>query len=137
MFRRWSSDSRLTVTDRPIFCRFGVVFRLRGENASKFTDMITKKNNLYKIRLEELALKDGTLANKSIDFEFENHDDVFDIITKMQDKNIFGDKQQDIEFALGIKLFSEVMLRHKDHPLFEELKPAFGQFMKKLKEQGS
>lgn len=47
---------------------------------------------------------------------------------------MFDDKEQDIEFALGIKLFSEVMLRFKEHPLFEELRPAFGQFMRKLKE---
>jgi hypothetical protein len=95
--------------------------------------MTIKKNNLYKIQLAELALKDGSPANKTIEFEFDNHDDVFGIIEKMQSKNIFGDGEQAIEFALGIKLFSEVMLRHKDHSLFEEIKPAFGQFMKKLK----
>ncbi len=30
--------------------------------------------------------------------------------------------------------FSEVMLEHKDHPLFEEFLPQFGQFMKNLKQ---
>lgn len=98
--------------------------------------MTVKKNNLYKVRLTELALKDGSPANKSIEFEFENHDNVFSIIEKMQDKNIFGDREQAIEFALGLKLFSEVMLRHKEHPLFDELYPVFGQFMKKLKQHG-
>ena len=99
--------------------------------------MVAKKNNVYKIQLKEAQLKDGSPAHKTIEFEFENHDGIFNIISKIQDKNIFGDKDQDVEFALGIKLFSEVMLRHKEHSLFEELKPAFGQFMKKLKEFNS
>lgn len=99
--------------------------------------MITKKNNIYKVQLAELALKDGSPATKSIEFEVENHDNIFAIIDKVRGKNIFDDQQQAIEFALGLKLFSEVMLRHKEHPLFDELKPVFGQFMKKLKAYGS
>jgi hypothetical protein len=95
--------------------------------------MITKKNNVYKIRLEEVLLKDNTPAQKSIEFEFENHDDIFNIIDKMQEMDIFGDKGQAVEFALGVKLFSEVLLNHRENPLFDELKPAFATFMKKLK----
>ena len=57
------------------------------------SNMITKKNNLYKIPLEEVALKDDSPASKTIEFEFGNHDDIFDIIAKMQDKNMFDDKQ--------------------------------------------
>jgi hypothetical protein len=95
--------------------------------------MITKKNNLYKIRLEEVLLKDNTPAQKSIEFEFKNHDDIFNIIDKMQEMDVFGDKGQAVEFALGVKLFSEVLLNHKENPLFDELKPAFAKFMKKLK----
>ncbi|MDN5627606.1 protein of unknown function [Epilithonimonas bovis DSM 19482] len=92
-----------------------------------------KKNNYYKIHLEELSLKNSAEVLKSIDFEFVNHDDLFKIIEVLKSKNLFGNENDATEFALGIKLFSEVMLRHRDHPLFEELKPAFGEFMKKLK----
>ena len=95
--------------------------------------MITKKNNVYKIRLEEVQLKNNTPAQKSIEFEFENHDDIFNIIDKMQEMDVFGDKGQAVEFALGVKLFGEVLLNHRDNPLFDELKPAFAAFMKKLK----
>lgn len=95
--------------------------------------MIEKRNNTYKLLLQEVKLKDGTEQGRTLAFEFENHDDVFDIIDKIQSKNIFGNKNHDVEFALGLKLFSEVMLRHRDNLLFEELRPAFGQFMKKLK----
>lgn len=95
--------------------------------------MITKKNNIYKIRLEEVGLKENITAQKSVEFEFQNHDDIFNIIDRMQEINVLGDKEQAIEFAVGLKLFSEVMLNHRDNPLFEELKPAFAIFMKKLK----
>jgi len=32
-----------------------------------------------------------------------------------------------------LKLFSEVMIKNRNHPLFEELLPAFKTFMEKLK----
>ena len=95
--------------------------------------MIEKRKNSYSLLLQEVKLKDGSEQGRTLAFEFDNHDDVFDIIDKIQSKNIFGSKNHDVEFALGLKLFSEVMLRHKDHLLFEEFRPAFGRFMKKLK----
>lgn len=36
-------------------------------------------------------------------------------------------------FALGLKLFGETLLENRQHPLFEQLLPQFGQFMKHLK----
>lgn len=96
--------------------------------------MTSKRNNCYKIILQETMLKDGSQAGKSLEFEFENHDNIFDIISKVQERNILGDKNQELEFSLGLKLFSEVMMKNNDNPLFEDLKPAFIQFMKKLKE---
>lgn len=36
-------------------------------------------------------------------------------------------------FAVGLKLFSEVMLKNKGNPLFSEFQPHFMSFMKKLK----
>lgn len=94
---------------------------------------MSNKTNIYKIFLQEVTLKDGTQSGKNIEFEFENHDNIFEIINKIQEKNLFNDKNQAVEFSLGLKLFSEVMLKNKDNPLFEELKPAIGEFMKKLK----
>ncbi len=93
-----------------------------------------KKNNIYKIQLEEIALKAPLGELRTINIAFTNHDDLFKIINIQKEKNLFGNENDAIEFSLGLKLFSEVMLRHRDHPLFEELKPAFGGFMKKLKE---
>lgn len=97
--------------------------------------MIKKRNNKYKIQLKELELKDGSPGEKSLEFEFDNHDNLFDIIGKVKEMGHFKEDGQTVEFAVGLKLFSEVMLKNKDNPLFEDFRPAFMQFMKRLKEQ--
>jgi hypothetical protein len=51
----------------------------------------------------------------------------------MQQKEIFNSKEQSVEFAIGLKMFSEVMLKHRTNQLFAEFSPAFREFMKKLK----
>lgn len=63
-----------------------------------------------------------------------NHN-TFSIIKMHEDKNLFGNKQDAIEFSIGLKLFSEIILKNKENPLFEDLVPAFRDFMKKLKEK--
>lgn len=73
-----------------------------------------KRNNTYKILLKEVTLKDGVAGSKSLSFEFENHDNIFNIISAIQEMHVFEDDSQAVEFALGIKLFSEVMLKNKD-----------------------
>ncbi len=95
--------------------------------------MTTKRNNRYKIQLDEIGLKDGSYSGKSISFEFENHDDIISILETEKAQEHFKSTSDRTEFLLGLKLFSEVMLRDKDNPLFVELKPAFLAFMKKLK----
>lgn len=93
-----------------------------------------KRSHEYKLKLEYLNDSKGETINVDpIELIFENHDNVFSIIEKMQNKDLFNDQQQATEFAIGLKLFSEVMLKNRKNPLFEELAPAFGEFMKKLK----
>ncbi|MDQ1095049.1 MULTISPECIES: DUF3861 domain-containing protein [Chryseobacterium] len=92
-----------------------------------------KRNNTYHLDLKEISLKDGSTGSKTLSLEFKNHDDLFHIFELIRNKNIFDNEQTANEFALGLKLFTEVMITHKDLPIFEELKPAIGSFMKKLK----
>lgn len=92
-----------------------------------------KRNNKYKIHLEAIELKDGSNSGKTLDIEIENHDDLFQIIEMTKSKKIIDDDKQATEFALGLKLFTEVVLKNKENPLFEDLKPAIGAFMQKLK----
>ncbi|MBC3846314.1 DUF3861 domain-containing protein [Winogradskyella echinorum] len=93
-----------------------------------------KKANTYKLRLEllELLRPDDTIY-EPIELEFGNHDNIFAIIEKMKKRNRFKTEQDSVEFAIGLKLFSEVMLKNKDNPLFEDFRPAFGELMKKIK----
>ncbi len=93
-----------------------------------------KRAHQYKLTLEYLKNSKGeTISVDPIELTFNNHDDIFSIIEKQKNKDLFGNKQQATEFAIGLKLFSEVMLQNRKDPLFEELAPAFSAFMKKLK----
>lgn len=92
-----------------------------------------KKNNKYHLVLQELSSKDCSEGNKSLEFDFENHDDLFQIFEVIKAKKVFDNEGTAQEFALGLKLFTEVMLKNKQHTLFEELRPAIMEFMKKLK----
>ncbi|MGJ5641085.1 DUF3861 domain-containing protein [Formosa sp. S-31] len=95
---------------------------------------MTKKVNTYKLTLEQVDLHDKDLkTSEPLSFEFENHDEIFEIIKKMKSKNIFKSDKEATEFALGLKLFSEVMVKNRDHKIFKKLLPVFGKFMKKLK----
>lgn len=92
-----------------------------------------KRNNAYQLELKEMTLKNGDERTKSLRLNFDNHDDLFHILEVIRSKQIFENKETATEFALGLKLFTEVMLKNKDNPLFEDLRPAISDFMKKLK----
>ena len=95
---------------------------------------MNKRANQYHLtlQLDEYANGEKEPAKK-LELQFSNHDELFDIIDKVQAKNIFSSKEESTEFALGLKLFSEVMLKNRNHPLFEELNTVFPMFMNKLK----
>ncbi|MFI8378344.1 DUF3861 domain-containing protein [Leeuwenhoekiella sp. NPDC079379] len=95
---------------------------------------MTKKANRYKLRLELLELlKAEENTYKPIELEFGNHDNIFKIVERLKAKNQFKSEQDSVEFAIGLKLFSEVMLKNKDNELFKEFRPHFGELMKKIK----
>lgn len=94
---------------------------------------LEKRNNVYKLNLQEVELKNGATPNRSLNFEFENRDDIFNITKLVSAKNLFPDENESLEFVLGLKLLGEVILNNRDHPLFEEFKPAFIQFMQRIK----
>ncbi len=95
---------------------------------------MAKKSNKYKLKLElvELVRPDDTEYHPIV-LEFDNHDNIFNIVELMKQRDRFKTKQDSIEFAIGLKLFSEVMLKNKNNPLFEDFRPAFGELMKKIK----
>lgn len=96
--------------------------------------MTTKKSNKYKITLEQVSLiNEDSPKSNPLTLEFENHDEIFKIVDIMREKNLFEEENLSIEFAIGLKMFGEVILKNKNNPLFKEFFPAFGEFMKKLK----
>lgn len=85
--------------------------------------MSIKKNNRYKILLQELELKDGKQSGKSIEFEFQNHDNIFSIIENIKKKQLFENKSESTEFIAGLKSFNDVVMCNKRHscsPLFRQ-----------------
>lgn len=94
-----------------------------------------KKTNKYHLTLKLNEYSNGeTEPVKYLETEVSNHDELFEIIERVKNKNFFNDSEESVQFALGLKLFSEVMIKHRDHALFSELAPAFGSFMRRLKQ---
>ena len=93
-----------------------------------------KRVNRYHLTLKLLQDAKGLVApGKELTMEFENHDEIFDIIERIKEKGLFESDDEASEFAIGLKMFSDVMIKQKHHPLFEDLVPAFQAFMKQLK----
>lgn len=96
------------------------------------------KSHRYRVTLEHLAGKSPEdVLHAPLQFECTNHDDIFSIIERAQAAQLFaGDDSSgdsNAAFVVGLKLFSEIMLSHRDDPLFTPLQGAFGEFMKGLK----
>ncbi|CAM3398405.1 DUF3861 domain-containing protein [Flavobacterium chungbukense] len=93
-----------------------------------------KRSNKYYLTLSLKQYANGeTEPAKEIGIEFDNHDEIFSIIERIKDKNIFANESEAIQFALGLKLFSEIKIKNRKNPLFDELNEVFPVFMKKLK----
>ncbi|MEE1899744.1 DUF3861 domain-containing protein [Flavobacterium rakeshii] len=94
---------------------------------------MNSKYNHYKVTLEHTHNPKGDELQEAVSVEFDNHDNIFNIIKILQEKNLFSSDSETAEFAIGLKMFGEVMLRNRENPLFSELSPAFKEFMMKLK----
>jgi hypothetical protein len=92
----------------------------------------------YRITLEYTGGRaEGPQAAAPLSFTASNHDNLFEIIAKVQSSGMF-DPDTAASLALGMKLFSEVMLQHRKDPLFEPIAGAYrefiGQFKTRMKE---
>lgn len=92
------------------------------------------KQHQYQVTLEHLCDADGHASchDKALNFKVGNHDDIFRIVELMKQREDLSPAHA-TSLAVGLKLFSEVMLENKGHPLFTEFTPHFLSFMKKLK----
>lgn len=94
------------------------------------------KQHLYRITVEHLALPDGNAPAeaKPLSFEVGNHDDLPTIVARARQRADLPAKDA-TAFAIGLKLFSEVMLQHRELPLFADFAPHFKAFVQTLKQK--
>lgn len=95
----------------------------------------------YQITVEDLGGRHaGAKLHHPVVFEADNHDDIIEIIESVQASQMF-DRRTSASLVLGMKLFSEVMLKHRKDPLFEPILVAYreyvGQFKLRIKEAKS
>jgi hypothetical protein len=92
------------------------------------------KQHRYRITVEHLADADGNQPADTTPLVFEagNHDDILKIVERMRGREDLAPESA-AAFAVGLKLFGEVMLEHRKAPLFAEFAPHFRDFMQKLK----
>lgn len=91
------------------------------------------KGHLYRLTLEHLEDAKGNPQDRPpLQVDVRNHDDLHAIVEKVQAKGLF-DADTATAFAIGLKLFREVMLQHRDLEMFQALDPQFSEFMKAFK----
>src|SRR5215471_18861977 len=91
----------------------------------------------YRITVEKLAdAKGEPVHGQSLSFYAANHDDILAIVNKLQDKLPF-DASTTASLGVGLKLFSEVVLNHRNAAMFVAIRPALREFIEQLKQQPS
>lgn len=83
----------------------------------------------YRVTVEPL---DAGTAPAPIVFETENHDDLAEILVRLQAKGLVPTDRAP-ELAVALKLFGEVLLRNRKAEPFATLAPHFGAFMRAIK----
>ena len=92
------------------------------------------KQHQYEITVKHIADAQGnpSMYGEALQFTAYNHDDLFKVLQHLNKANLL-DEEKTKAFAVGLKLFGETLLEHKDIPLFKAFMPEFIQFMKALK----
>ncbi|MDR2690525.1 MAG: DUF3861 domain-containing protein [Azoarcus sp.] len=86
----------------------------------------------YRITLEPLDALAAPMASRALQFDFDNHDDIFLILDRLERRGDFA--ARDIPpLALGLKLLGKTLMENKENPLLESFKPHFVAFMRELK----
>lgn len=89
----------------------------------------------YRITVEMLAgLEEQPVEGRSLTFEAANHDDILAIVERMRSRLPF-DGNTVASLGIGLKLFSEVTLKHRHDPLFANVRLAVGEFIRELKQR--
>jgi hypothetical protein len=91
----------------------------------------------YRITVEKLTdAKGQPVDGQSLCFYAANHDDILAIVSRMRERLPINAAEA-ASLGVGLKLFSEVALVHRNKPLFAEIRPAIGSFIQQLKQDGA
>ncbi len=94
-----------------------------------------KRGHRYRVTIEHLGTpRDGMEKQDELVFEAVNHDEIIGIVQRIRASGHYS-ADEAAALGLGLKLFSEVMLKRRDDPLFQALQPALRSFIGGLKER--
>ena len=89
----------------------------------------------YRVTVEKLSDARGEpVYGQSLSFYTANHDDILAIVERIQAK-LPLDAGSAASLGVGLKLFSEVALTHRNNPMFANIWPALSEFIQQLKSQ--
>jgi hypothetical protein len=89
----------------------------------------------YRITVEKLSDARGQpVHGESLSFYVSNHDDILTIVKRLETRLPF-DAGTSASLGVGLKLFGEVVLTHRNDPMFAEIQPALTEFIQFLKKQ--
>ena len=91
------------------------------------------KEHRYAVTLTHLETADGEKPERaSLKLEVGNHDDIFRIMDLTEKAGILPPEEARA-FVLGLKLFADVAMKHRDEPLFAGMKPQLTEIIHSLK----
>ena|SRR5271155_4888869 len=85
---------------------------------------------------EDKAGVETALASPAVQFEAVNHDDLIAIIQTVRAKRLL-ETDKAASLALGLKLFSEVVLEQRQDPMFAPVLGPIREFIQRLKSYDS
>ncbi len=88
----------------------------------------------YRVTVEsaELTAQSELSEARSMQFQIQNHDDLFKVVETIRSKEIL-DADRSASLAIGLKLFAEIVLEKRRDPLFEPLLGPMQSFIRQLK----
>lgn len=99
--------------------------------------MVEKHMHHYRVTIESLGeTQDAGSPAPALAFDVRHHDDVLEIAERVRSGTAFSVNDAN-SLAIGLKLFTGVMLAHRQDPLFSGIQPAMRAFIGNLKSRVS
>src|SRR5580704_16894211 len=91
----------------------------------------------YRVTVEAVTgAKGEPVIGKTLTFDASNHDDILGIVERMRTRLPFDDHTT-AALGVGLKVFSEVALMHRNDPMFAMIQPVLSEFVRGLKQRSA